>query len=53
MMDHHEEPHTALITALHKGLYLAIIMDRYEGHHITLTIVFVKRPLISYYNERS
>jgi hypothetical protein len=24
--------------ALHRGLYLAIIMDRYEGTHTTLTI---------------
>jgi hypothetical protein len=52
-MDHHEEPHTALIIALNKGLYLAIIVDRYEGLHVTLTIGFVKRPLIRYYNERS
>jgi hypothetical protein len=33
-----EGPHTALTIALHRGLYLAIIMDRYEGPQTTLTI---------------
>jgi hypothetical protein len=30
-MDRYEGPHTALTTALHRGLYLETIMDRYEG----------------------
>jgi hypothetical protein len=30
--------HTALIIALHVGLYLAIIMDLYEGPHTALSI---------------
>jgi hypothetical protein len=29
-MDRYGEPETALIIALHGGLYLAIIMDRYS-----------------------
>jgi hypothetical protein len=31
MMDRHEWTHTTLTMAFHKGLYLSIIMDRYEG----------------------
>jgi hypothetical protein len=46
-MDHYEWPHNALtiallgglyLEALHRGLYLAIIMDRYEGPNTTLSI---------------
>jgi hypothetical protein len=31
-------PHTALTIALHRGLYLAIIMDRYVGPHAARAI---------------
>jgi hypothetical protein len=37
-MDCNGGPHTALIIALHGGLYLANIMDRYAGPHTALTI---------------
>jgi hypothetical protein len=32
------EPQTAHTTALHRSLYLAIIMDLFEGPHTALTI---------------
>jgi hypothetical protein len=32
--------HNALTIALHGGLYLAIIMDRYEGPQNSLNIAF-------------
>jgi hypothetical protein len=35
-MDRYEEPESALTIALHRGLYLAIIMDRYGGTHRAL-----------------
>jgi hypothetical protein len=35
-MDLYEEPQLALSIALHRGLYLAIIMDRYGGPQISL-----------------
>jgi hypothetical protein len=38
-MARYEGPHTALIIALHGGLYIANIMDRYEGPLTALTIV--------------
>jgi hypothetical protein len=31
-------PHTTLTIALHEGLYLYFIMDRYRGPHTALTI---------------
>jgi hypothetical protein len=31
-------PHTALTIALHRGLYIAIIMDRYRGPHTSFTL---------------
>jgi hypothetical protein len=31
---------TPLAIALHRGLYVAIIMDRHEGAHTALTIAF-------------
>jgi hypothetical protein len=31
-------PHTALTIVLHRGIYLAIIMNRYEGPQPALTI---------------
>jgi hypothetical protein len=34
--------HTAITIALHGGVYLAIIMDRYEGPNSTLTITLYK-----------
>jgi hypothetical protein len=37
-MELHEGTHTALTIDLHRGLYLAIIMDRHEGPHTALTI---------------
>jgi hypothetical protein len=37
-MDHYEGPHTALDIVLLKGLYLAIIMERFEGTHTALII---------------
>jgi hypothetical protein len=37
-MDRYKDPQSALIIALHRGLYLAIIMDPYEESHGTLTI---------------
>jgi hypothetical protein len=35
-MDRYAGLHTSLTIALHAGLYLAIIMDRYEGRHTAL-----------------
>jgi hypothetical protein len=35
-MDCHKEPHTALTIAFNIDLYLAIIMDRYEGPTLSL-----------------
>jgi hypothetical protein len=37
-MDRIKEPQTPLTIALHGGLYLAIIMVRYEGHQNTIII---------------
>jgi hypothetical protein len=37
-MDLYEGPETPLITALHGGLYLAIIMDHHEGPQTPLNI---------------
>jgi ABC-type nitrate/sulfonate/bicarbonate transport system permease component len=37
-MDRHDRTLTALIIALHGGLYFAIIMDRYEWAETALTI---------------
>jgi hypothetical protein len=37
-MDHHEVPHTALTIALHRGIYLDIIMDRHEGPTVPLQL---------------
>jgi hypothetical protein len=41
-MDRHEESQTALTQALHRGLYLAVIMDHHEGPHTLLTIALHK-----------
>jgi hypothetical protein len=35
-MDRYEGPHTALTITLPRGLYLEIIIYRYEGRHIAL-----------------
>jgi hypothetical protein len=35
-MDRHEGPHTALTLALHRDLYLAILMDLHEGPNTAL-----------------
>jgi isoprenylcysteine carboxyl methyltransferase (ICMT) family protein YpbQ len=43
-MDRYGEPHTALTIALHRGLYVAILMDHYEKKHSALTI-FLHRVL--------
>jgi hypothetical protein len=37
-MDRYEGPLTALSLALHRGVYLVIIMDRYEGPLTAVTI---------------
>jgi hypothetical protein len=37
-MDRYYGPQTKITIALHKGLYLDIIVDRYEGPHTALTI---------------
>jgi hypothetical protein len=37
-MDRYEEPQSALKIALHRDLYLAIIMDRYVGPQSAITI---------------
>jgi hypothetical protein len=37
-MDRHEGFQTALNIALHRGLYVSIIMDRREGPQTALTI---------------
>jgi hypothetical protein len=39
-MDRPEGPESALTIALHRALYLVIIMDRYEGPHSTLNLAF-------------
>jgi hypothetical protein len=36
------EDHRVLTIALHRGLYLAIIMDRYDGPKIALTIALYR-----------
>jgi hypothetical protein len=33
-----EGPKTAITTALYRGLYLDILMDRYRGSHTEITI---------------
>jgi hypothetical protein len=35
-------PHTSLTITLLRGIYLAIIMDRYERPHSALTIAFLR-----------
>jgi hypothetical protein len=37
-MECDDGPHTAVTIALHGGVYLAIMMDRYERPHTSLTI---------------
>jgi hypothetical protein len=39
-MDRYYGTNTDLTIALHRRLYLNIIMERYEGTHTTLTIAF-------------
>jgi hypothetical protein len=39
-MDPYEEPQSALTIAFHRGLYLAIIIDRYVGLQSDLSIAF-------------
>jgi hypothetical protein len=38
-MDRYEVPQIALTITLHRGLYLAIIMDRYGGPNSALTCI--------------
>jgi hypothetical protein len=35
-MDRYEGPNSALTIALHEGLYLAILVDRYKGPILSL-----------------
>jgi hypothetical protein len=37
-----EGPHSALTIALHRGLYLSIMIDRHEGPHTDLTIALYR-----------
>jgi hypothetical protein len=39
-MVHYGGPHSVFTIAMHRGLYLAIIMDRYVGAHSALNIFF-------------
>jgi hypothetical protein len=54
-MDRYEEPQTSFIIGLHRGLYLAIIMDRYsKGKSRPPYIYYSKgksRPLSIYYSK--
>jgi hypothetical protein len=41
-MGHYEAHHTALTYALHRDLYLAIIMDSYLGPQTAFTIALLR-----------
>jgi hypothetical protein len=51
-MDWYEGPHTALTIALHRGLYLAIIIYRYEGPHTALNIALLRGLYLSIIMDR-
>jgi hypothetical protein len=51
-MNRHEEPHTDLAISLHRGLYLAIKMDPYEGHHTALLIALLNSLYLSIIMDR-
>jgi hypothetical protein len=51
-MDRNEGPLTALTIALHGGLHLAIMMGRYECHHISLSMALNRGLYLAIIKDR-